>query len=68
LLDWFGVSSNTPSQRGKALLKAIGVDAADHTSIRLDLGSPDYLTAARRASVIAQRDLYRGSGGDSRIG
>ena len=65
LLDWFGVSPNTPSQRGRTLLQALGVEAADYPYGPLGLGSPDYLTAGRRASLIAARDLYRGSVGDS---
>ena len=60
LLDWFGVSANTPSQRGKALLRAIGVDAAPYGYGGLHLGSSDYLTAARRAGIIAARDRFRG--------
>ncbi|MCW2705565.1 MAG: uncharacterized protein JWQ37_3560 [Blastococcus sp.] len=60
LLDWFGVSANTPSQRGRTLLRAIGVEATDHAFGPLDLGSPEYLTAARRAALIDARDLYRG--------
>ena len=65
LLDWFGVSPNTPSQRGRTLLQALRVEAADYPYGPLDLGSPDYLTARRRASLIAARDLYRGPVGDS---
>jgi uncharacterized protein DUF6398 len=59
LMGWFGVSANTPSQRGKAMLKAIGVDPGDLAYSGLDLGSPDYLTGARRARIIAARDRLR---------
>ena len=58
LLDWFGVSSNTPSQRGKSLLTAIGAGPDAVTFASLNLGSPDYLTARRRAALIATRDLF----------
>ena len=60
LLDWFGVSGNTPSQRGRTLLEVLGVRAADHAYGPLDLGSPEYLTARRRAHIIAARDRFRG--------
>lgn len=60
LLEWFGVSQNTPSQRGRTLLTAIGVQPADYIYGPLDLGSPEYLTAARRARIIADRDRFRG--------
>jgi hypothetical protein len=60
LLDWFGVSANTPSQRGRTLLEVLGVGAADYAYGPLDLGSPEYLTSARRARIIAARDRYRG--------
>ena len=59
LLDWFGVSANTPSQRGRTLLQTIGLDAADHTYGPLDLGSPEYLTSGRRAALIDARDRYQ---------
>jgi hypothetical protein len=59
LLDWFGVSANTPSQRGRALLQAIGVDAAAYSYAGLELGSADYLTGGHRARLIASRDLLR---------
>ena len=58
-MGWFGVSMNTPSQRGKAMLAAIGVDPTDLAYSGLDLGSPDCLTAARRARIIAERDSLR---------
>jgi Domain of unknown function (DUF6398) len=61
LLDWFGVSPNTPSQRGRALLQAIGIETPPYAYGGLDLGSTDYLTASRRAAIIAARDLYRGT-------
>jgi hypothetical protein len=40
-------------------LRAIGVEATDYAFGPLDLGSPDYLTAARRAEIITARDRYR---------
>jgi hypothetical protein len=58
LLDWFGVGANTPSQRGKTLLRALGSDPGDIAYGPLDLGSPDYLTAARRAQLITARDRF----------
>jgi hypothetical protein len=60
LLDWFGVSANTPSQRGRALLRVIGIEATDYAYGPLDLGSPEYLTATRRAALIEARDRYQG--------
>ena len=58
LLDWFGVGANTPSQRGKTLLRALGSAPGDIAYGALDLGSPDYLTAARRAQLITARDRF----------
>ena len=60
LLNWFGVSANTPSQRGRTLLEVLGVRAADYAYGPLDLGSPEFLTSAHRARIIAARDRYRG--------
>ena len=64
LLDWFGVAANTPTQRGKSLLRAIGLDQGALSYGQLDLGSPDYLTTARRRSLIEKRDLYGWPAGD----
>ena len=60
LMGWFGVSANTPSQLGKPMLAALGVDPTELAYSELDLGSPDYLTAARRADIIEFRDRLRG--------
>ena len=60
LMGWFGVSVNTPAQRGKAMLRALGVDPTDLGYSGLDLGSPDHLTATRRARIIAARDSLLG--------
>lgn len=59
LMGWFGVSANTPSQRGRAMLAALGVDPADLAYGGLDLGSPEYLTADTRARIIATRDRHQ---------
>lgn len=59
LMGWFGVGAGTPSQRGKAMLRALGVDTTELAYSELDLGSPDYLTAARRAHIIEIRDRYQ---------
>ena len=59
LMGWFGVSANTPSQRGKTLLTAIGASPNALSYAGLDLGSPDYLTSRRRARIIAARDRYQ---------
>src|SRR3954465_7303706 len=50
LLDWFGVSANTPSQRGRTLLRTIGLDAADHP-----YGPPPLRPPAARAPPRARR-------------
>ena len=53
----FGSAGKGASTRSGPLLRAIGVEpplAGD-----IDLGSPRYLTAARRARIVARRDRYR---------
>jgi Domain of unknown function (DUF6398) len=58
LMQFFGISQGSVSQRSEVFLRAIGVDPADRYG-SMDLGSPDYLTAARRAEIITLRDHYR---------
>jgi hypothetical protein len=55
LMRTCGAGKGTPSQRGKALLAAVGVDATDYAYDPC-LGSPDYLTAATRTDIVAARD------------
>jgi hypothetical protein len=52
LLAHFGVAS--ASQRSQAFLRAVGGDPYDAEKV----GSTDYLTADRRAKIIAIRDMY----------
>ncbi len=54
----FGLAQSTFSQRSAPFLRAVGVNP-DEQYGRLDLGSPDYLTSARRARLIADRDRCR---------
>ncbi|WP_100497726.1 DUF6398 domain-containing protein [Geodermatophilus chilensis] len=56
LARWFGVGPTTPAQRAKPILLALGVDPSGFAYGFSPLGSPDYLTAATRAEVIAARD------------
>jgi Domain of unknown function (DUF6398) len=58
LMHFFGISQGSVSQRSEAFLRAIGVDPADRFG-SMDLGSPDYLTSARRTEIITLRDHYR---------
>ncbi|MCA1836224.1 MAG: DUF6398 domain-containing protein [Actinobacteria bacterium] len=58
LMHFFGISQGSVSQRSEAFLRAIGVDPADRFG-SIDLGSPDYLTSARRTEIITLRDHYR---------
>jgi hypothetical protein len=57
LAEYFGLGGSSVSQRSGPLLRAIGVDPQQYG--RMDLGSPRYLTGARRARIIAHRDRYR---------
>lgn len=57
LIDHFGISQGGVSQRSEPLLRAVGVDPRQYGA--MDLGSPDYLTSARRAKIVALRDEYR---------
>jgi Domain of unknown function (DUF6398) len=54
LLTSFGVGANTPSQRGRPMLKAIGGEMLPWGEVVL--GSPDYLTSARRREIVRRRD------------
>jgi hypothetical protein len=58
LMHFFGISQGSVSQRSEAFLRAIGVDPADRFG-SMDLGTPDYLTSARRTEIITLRDHYR---------
>ncbi|MGH3707933.1 MAG: DUF6398 domain-containing protein [Pseudonocardiaceae bacterium] len=57
LMGHFGLSQSGVSQRSEPLLRAIGVDP--HQYGGMYLGSPDYLTSARRMRILALRDRYR---------
>jgi hypothetical protein len=59
LTSWFGLPGGSPSSQAKALLKAIGVDAEGYSYGDGHLGSPDYLTGAHRAGMVAARDRLR---------
>ncbi|MGB6162617.1 MAG: DUF6398 domain-containing protein [Pseudonocardiaceae bacterium] len=59
LLAHFGISQGGVSQRSEPLLRAIGVDPHHHNYGETNLGSPDYLTAARRKQILASREYYR---------
>ena len=54
----FGVAGSAMSQRGGALLRAIGVHAPTNF-LELELGTPRYLTGPHRAQIIADRDHFR---------
>src|SRR5262249_47803977 len=56
LLAHFGIHQGGLSRRAEPMLRALGVDPYQYGAI--DLGSPDYLTSARRARIIALRDRY----------
>jgi hypothetical protein len=58
LLGFFGVGANTPSQRGKALLNAIGAEQGLYGQVHL--GSTDYLTSAHRRQLVEWRDRLDG--------
>jgi hypothetical protein len=53
LLGWFGISGSV-SPRAATMLRALGVPRRRDTGIRL--GTPRYLTAAARASIVERRD------------
>ena len=54
----FGVAGSAVSQRGGAVLRAIGVHAPTNF-LELDLGTPRYLTGPHRAQIITDRDHFR---------
>jgi Domain of unknown function (DUF6398) len=58
LVSHFGIGQSSVSQRSAPLLRAIGVDP-HHQYGEMNLGSPDYLTSARRKEILASRDYYR---------
>jgi len=58
LMSHFGIGQGSVSARSGTLLRAIGVDPLDQYR-ELNLGSPDYLTSARREELLARRDHYR---------
>jgi hypothetical protein len=56
LVDHFGIRGPSLSQRSAPMLRAIGAPPSGYGE--LNLGSPDYLTATRRAKIIDLRDRY----------
>ena len=58
LLAHFGIAQGSVSQRSEPLLRAIGVDPHQRYG-GMDLGTPRYLVAERRAGIIELRDHYR---------
>ena len=58
LIAHFGLAPATVTQRSKAILRAAGAPPTEQTGA-VELGSPGYLVAARRARIIADRDRYR---------
>lgn len=62
MLGWFGVDGSV-SDRAGVMLRAVDVDPSEQFGI-VDLGSPQYLTAARRAEIIARRDHHRAAMAD----
>ena len=54
LLAYFGVSANTPTQRGRPMLTALGGELLPWGEVVL--GSPDYLTSTRRRELVRMRD------------
>ncbi|SNR31140.1 DUF6398 domain-containing protein [Blastococcus mobilis] len=56
LMACVGVRASSPSQRAKPLLRALGIDPDLWAYRESPLGSPEYLTAGRRAEIIAARD------------
>ncbi|UOY01864.1 DUF6398 domain-containing protein [Blastococcus sp. PRF04-17] len=51
--------TGSPASHAKALLQAIGVDPDGYAYGDGHLGSPDYLTGAHRAGMVADRDRLR---------
>lgn len=58
LIGWFGVKGAV-SQRAQPFLAANGVDPHELYG-RMELGTPDLLTAERREGIVRMRDLYGG--------
>jgi hypothetical protein len=58
LIGHFGLAAATVTQRSKAILRAAGASPTEQTGA-VELGSPDYLVATRRARIIADRDHFR---------
>jgi hypothetical protein len=58
LMGHFGMGQSSVSQRSEPFLRAIGVDPHNQFG-EMNLGSPDYLTSARRERILALRDHYR---------
>jgi len=56
LMAHFGVTS--ASQRSGMLLRAVGVEP-DNRYVVMNLGTPRYLTGARRAQILEDRDRFR---------
>lgn len=60
LVAHFGLSAATVTQRSKAVLRAAGAPPPPTEPVSaVELGSPDFLVAARRARIIAERDRFR---------
>jgi Domain of unknown function (DUF6398) len=57
LMGHFGIGQGSVSGRSEPLLRAIGVDP--YQTEGMYLGSPDYLTSARRQRILTLRDRYR---------
>jgi len=55
LMAWFGLTGS-PSQRANSLLQAWDIDPYRLFG-EMELGHPEWLTAKRRAAIIARRDL-----------
>jgi hypothetical protein len=60
LMGCFGPETGSPSQRSTVMRQAIGVDPFEPGEVAL--GSPDYLTAARRRQLVAARDRLSAPG------
>lgn len=56
LMKWFGVTGSA-SQRAEVFLWANGVNPHEQYG-RMDLGTPDLLTSARRDQLVEVRDFY----------
>lgn len=54
----FGIGQGSVSQRSEPLLQAVGVNPHERYG-RMDLGTPRYLVATRRAGLLELRDRFR---------